>query len=139
MQKTSAASGWWDWASVVLLFILVETTATRLVVTNWVPFLYLGQTVAYIAFTLGAALGYTRFSPRLARWLSFIYMLIFLPLQWTLMIDQQASLEEQFLSVGGRLLVSYADLFSRRPVEDPIFFITLITMGFWIIGASAAF
>lgn len=139
MQKTSGASRWWDWPSVALLFVLVETTATRLVATDWVPFLYLGQTVAYIAFTVGAALGYTRFSPRLARWLSFVYMLIFLPLQWTLMIDQQASLEEQFLSVGGRLLVSYSDLFSRRPVEDPIFFITLITLGFWIIGSSAGF
>jgi len=139
MQKASGTTRWWDWISVLILFIIVETSASRLVTTNWTVFLFLGQTVAYIGFTVGMALGYTRFSPRLSRFISFLYMIIFLPLQWTLIIDQTASLEEQFLSVGGRLFVSYSDFFARRPVEDPIFFITLITFGFWIIGSSAAF
>ena len=139
MQKASGTTRWWDWTSILLLFIIVETSASRLVATNWTTFLFLGQTVAYIGFTVGMALGYTRFSTRLSHWLSFLYMVIFLPLQWTLIIDQNTSLEEQFLSVGGRLLVSYSDFFARRPVEDPLFFITLITFGFWIIGASAAF
>ena len=139
MQKASETTRWWDGISVLVLFIIVETTASRLVATNWTSFLFLGQTVAYIGFTVGVALGYTRFSPRLARFLSFLYMIIFLPLQWTLVIDQTASLEEQFLSVGGRLFIAYSDFFANRPVEDPLFFISLITFGFWIIGASAAF
>ena len=139
MEKASGTTRWWDWISILLLFIIVETAASRLVTTSWTDFLFLGQTVAYIAFTVGVALGYTRFSPRLSRWLSFLYMLIFLPLQWTLVIDQSTSLEEQFLSVGGRLYFAYSDFFARRPVDDPLFFITLITFGFWIIGASAAF
>lgn len=139
MQKASGTTRWWDWASIAILFIIVETTASRLVVTNWTDFLFLGQTVAYLAFTAGMALGYSRFPLRLSRLISFLYMLVFLPLQWTLVIDQKASLEEQFLSVGGRLFFSYSDFFARRPVEDPLFFITLITFGFWIIGASAAF
>lgn len=139
MQKAPGTNCWWDWISIAILFIIVETSASRLVTTNWTTFLFLGQTVAYIGFTVGTALGYTRFPPRLSRWISFLYMIIFLPLQWTLVIDQTVSLEEQFLSVGGRLFVSYSDLFARRPVEDPIFFITVITLGFWIIGASAGF
>lgn len=137
MQKSS--SRWWDWTSVTLLFLLVETSASRLVSTSWTEYLYLGQTAAYIAFTVGAALGYSRFSKRASRWISFLYMLLYLPLLWTLLIDQKASLEEQFLSVGGRLYLAFADFFARRPVEDPIFFISLITLGFWVIGASAAF
>lgn len=139
MQKASGMVRWWDWTSIALLFVIVETSASRLVTTNWTEFLFLGQTVAYIAFTVGVALGYSKFSQRLSRWISFLYMLVFLPLQWTLVIDQEASLEEQFLSVGGRLFFSYSDFFARRPVEDPFFFITLITLGFWIIGASAGF
>lgn len=137
MEKN--ASRWWDWTSITLLFLLVETSASRLVTTNWTDALYLGQTAAYIGFTVGAALGYSRFSRRASRWISFLYMLVFLPLLWTLLIDQKVSLEEQFVSVGGRLYLSYADFFARRPVEDPIFFISLITLGFWVIGASAAF
>jgi hypothetical protein len=139
MQKASAIPRWWDWASIAILFVIIETTASRLVTTNWTEFLFLGQTVAYIGFTTGVILGYARFSARLSRWISFLYMIVFLPLQWTLLIDQTTSLEEQFLSVGGRLYFSYSDFFANRPVEDPIFFITLITLGFWIIGSSAGF
>lgn len=139
MQRPSRTTRWWDWTSIVVLFIIVETSASRLVTTNWTAFLFLGQTVAYIGYTVGTALGYTGFSQRLSRWISFLYMIVFLPLQWTLLIDQSASLEEQFLSVGGRLFLAYSDFFAQRPVEDPIFFITLITFGFWIIGASAGF
>lgn len=139
MPKASETVRWWDWIAIAVLFIMVETSASRLVTTNWTKFLFLGQTVAYIGFTVGVVLGYARFSRRLSRWISFLYMLVFLPLQWTLVIDQTASLEEQFLSVGGRLFFSYSDFFANRPVEDPLFFITLITAGFWIIGASAGF
>jgi len=139
MQKASGTTRWWDWISILVLFIIVETSASRLVTTNWTPFLFLGQTAAYIGFTVGAALGYARFSARLSRWISFLYMIIFLPLLWTLIIDQEASLEEQFLSVGGRLFYSYSDFFAGRSVDDPLFFVTLITIGFWIIGASAGF
>ena len=139
MQKVSGTTRWWDWTSVMVLFIIVETSASRLVTTNWTEFLFLGQTVAYIGFTVGAMLGYSRFSQKLSRWISFLYMIIFLPLQWTRLIDQATSLEEQFLSIGGRLFFSYSDFFAQREVEDPILFITLITVGFWIIGASAGF
>ena len=139
MHKTSVITRWWDWSSIVILLILVETGASRLVSTNWTDFLFIGQTVAYIGFTVGASLGYARFSPRLARWISFLYMIIILPLQWTLVIDQTISLEEQFMSLGGRLFFSYSDFFAGKPVEDALFFITLVTLGFWIVGASAGF
>jgi transglutaminase-like putative cysteine protease len=139
MQKAKGIPRWWDWTSVALLFLMVETSASRLVATNWTEFLFLGQTLAYIGYTVGVTLGYTRYKVRIARLISFLYMVVFLPLQWTLVIDQDASLEEQFASLGGRLYFSYSDFFAGRPVEDPVFFITLITLGFWIVGASAGF
>lgn len=132
-------SRWWDWAAVGLLFILLQTFASRLVATTWTPFLYLIQTFTYMGFVIGTALGYSTFPRRTVRWLSFVYMLILLPLQWTLVIDQNASLEEQFASVGGRLFFSTSDFFARQPVEDPIFFIALMSIAFWIISSAAAF
>jgi len=139
MQKSSQTPRWWDWPAVLILLILLETFASRLVATNWTSFLFLGQTIIYFGSVIGMILGYTRFSLRLTRWLSFLYMVVLLPLQWTLIIDQSASLEEQLLSVSGRLLFSFSEFFARRPVEDPIFFIALVTFGFWIIGSSAGF
>jgi transglutaminase-like putative cysteine protease len=139
MDKTSGPVRWWDWASLGLLFLILETVASRLVATTWTPFLYLTQTVSYIAFIVGAALGYSRFPRRIAQWLSVFYMLLMLPLQWTLTIDQNTSLEEQLSSVGGRLFFSTTDFFARRPVNDPLFFVVIMTVVFWFISSWAAF
>src|SRR5688572_29574468 len=132
-------SRWWDWAAIGLHFILLQTAASRLVATTWTPFLYLIQTFTYMGFVIGTALGYSTFHRRTVRGLTFVYMLILLPLQWTLVIDQNASLEEQFASVGGRLFFATADFFAREPVEDPLFFIALMSVAFWIISSWASF
>ena len=139
MQTSSRPLRWWDWPSVIILLILLETVASRLVTTEWTPFLYIGQVVTFFGFVVGTALGRTHFSPRIARWISFLYMLVLLPLQWTLVMEQDIALEEQLLSVIGRLLFSAIAFFSRSPVEDPFFFIAVVTMGLWILSASAAF
>ena len=132
-------SRWWDWAAIGLHFVLLQTVASRLVATTWTPFLYLIQTFTYMGFVIGTALGYSTFQRRTVRWLSFFYMVILLPLQWTLVIDQNASLEEQFASVGGRLFFATADFLARRPVEDPLFFVALMSIAFWIISSWAGF
>src|SRR3990172_962904 len=119
MEKLPPQARWWDWPAIALLFILLQTVAARLVTTSWTPFLYLTQTFTYIGYVIGTVLGFSRFKRGTARWLAFIYMLIMLPLQWTLVIDQQVSLEEQLASVAGRLYFSTSDLFSLRPFEDP--------------------
>jgi transglutaminase-like putative cysteine protease len=140
MEKLpSQQSRWWDWASVGLHFLLLQSVASRLVATTWTPFLYLIQTFTYMGFVIGVALGYSNFQKRTAGWLNFLYMLILLPIQWTLIIDQQASLEEQFLSVGGRLFFTTSDFLARRPVEDPIFFVAIMSIAFWIISSLAGF
>ena len=132
-------SRWWDWAAIGLHFILLQTVASRLVATTWTPFLYLIQTFTYMGFVIGTALGYSTFPRGIVRLLTFIYMLILLPLEWTLVIDQNASLEEQFASVGGRLFFATADFFARRPVEDPLFFVALMSIAFWMISSWAGF
>lgn len=132
-------SRWWDWAAIGLLFILLQTVASRLVATTWTPFLYLIQTFTYMGFVIGTVLGYSTFQRRTVRWLTFFYMIILLPLQWTLVIDQNASLEEQFASVGGRLFFSTSDFLARLPVEDPLFFVALMSIAFWVISSWAGF
>jgi transglutaminase-like putative cysteine protease len=139
MEKSYAQSRWWDWAAVALLFVLLQTVAARLVATSWTPFLFLTQTCTYIGYVVGMALGYSQFHRRTVRWLSFFYLLLMLPLQWTLVIDQQVSLEEQLASVAGRLYFSISDFVARRPVEDPFFFVAIMTIAFWIFSSSAAF
>jgi transglutaminase-like putative cysteine protease len=139
MEKSPVQSRWWDWAAIALLFVLLQTVAVRLVSTSWTPFLYLTQICTYIGYVVGAALGYSQFQRRTVRWLTFSYMLVMLPLQWTLVIDQQVSLEEQLASVAGRLFFSVSDFFARRPIEDPFFFVAIMSITFWMISSSAGF
>ncbi|HET9908413.1 MAG TPA: transglutaminaseTgpA domain-containing protein [Anaerolineales bacterium] len=139
MEKTPEQSRWWDWPAILLLCVLLQTVAARLIATDWVPDLPLIQLFTTMGTAIGLALGYSQFPRRTARWISFFYMIILLPLQWTLVIDQEAALEEQLLSVGGRLLFSISEFFSRRPVEDPLFFIAAMSIAYWAISASAAF
>ena len=139
MEKASEQSRWWDWPAILLLFALLQTVAARLVATDWLEDLSLIYLFAIMGTVIGLTLGYSQFQRRTARWISFLYMIIMLPLQWTLLIDQETSLEEQLLSVGGRLLFSISEFFSRRPVEDPLFFIAAMSIAFWVISASAGF
>lgn len=139
METSSNTDRWWDWISLALHFVLLETVASRLVTTNWTPFLFLTQTVTYLAYVIGVAMGYSRFSRRASQWLTFFYMILILPLQWTLIIDQQASLEEQFTSVAGRLFFSMQDFLARRAVDDPIFFVVLMTILFWYMSSWTGF
>jgi transglutaminase-like putative cysteine protease len=132
-------SRWWDWAAIGLLLLLLHTLASRLLATSWTPFLNLIQTFTSLAFIVGAALGYSRFHRSTVRWLTFFYMLLLLPLMWTLVIDQDTSLEEQLLSVGGRLFYSTSDFLARRPVEDPLFFVAIMSIAFWIISSWSGF
>jgi transglutaminase-like putative cysteine protease len=139
MEKQHVQSRWWDWPATSLLFVLLHVLASRLVTTTWTPNLSFIQTFTSMGIVIGLALGYSQFKHRTARWISFGYMVIMLPLVWTRVIDDQVELDERLLSVGGRLLYSISEFFSRRPVEDPLFFVAIMSITFWIISASACF
>ena len=132
-------SHWWDWSSVILLFLLLNTVASRLVATEWTSYLNLIRGFTFMGFIVGLACGYTAFPRRRARWISFFYMLFMLPLQWTTILPKDVSLEEKLSSVAGRLLYSISEFFSRRPVDDPLFFVAIMSIAFWVLSASAAF
>jgi hypothetical protein len=139
MKKSLSIPRWWDWTAIALLFLLLLTLASRLVNTNWTPFLYLTQVFTVQGVVIGLILGYSQFKPGTARLLSFLYMVILIPLQWTLIIDQRVSLEEQLLSVWGRMYFSISELIAKRPVDDPIFFVAVMSIAFWVVSASAGF
>ena len=102
MEKPVTRLHWWDWPAIFLLFAILQIVTARLVATEWTEHLALVQLATSMGLAIGLALGYSQFQLKPARWISFVYMLVLLPLQWTLVIDQEASLEEQLLSVGGR-------------------------------------
>ena len=139
MKKSHAQPYWWDWPAITLLFVLIYTLASRLFITDWTPYLDFTQASAIMGIIIGLALGYSQFKPRTARWISFGYMVMMLPVIWIRVIDEQVELDERLLSIGGRLVFSFGEFFARRPVEDPLFFISIMSVAFWVISASAGF
>jgi transglutaminase-like putative cysteine protease len=139
MKKSPAALPWWDWSAVALSFLLIEILATRLVNTSWTPFLHTAQMCASLGFIIGIILGYSRFKRGTARWLSLLFMMLLIPLQWTSVIDRRVPFEEKLVSVAGRLFFSISELIAQRPVEDPLFFVAVMCLTFWIVSVSAGF
>lgn len=130
---------WWDWTSIILLIILLQIVASRLIATGWTENLGLIRACAWMGSAIGLSLGYSTFRRRTARWLSFFYMLLLLPLQWTALIEGPVKVEEKLLSLGGRLLFSISEFVARRPVDDPLFFIAIMSVMFWVLNASAGY
>ena len=139
MKKSLPQPYWWDWPAVSLLFILIYILTSRLLITDWTSYLNFTQISAFLGLIIGLALGYSQFHPKAARWISFGYMVIMLPVIWIRVIDEQVAVDERLLSVGGRLLFSFTEFFARRPVEDPLFFIAVMSVAFWVLSASAGF
>jgi transglutaminase-like putative cysteine protease len=139
MKNLPSSTRWWDWPAIGLLFILLQTAVARLLATEWTDYLSFTQILASMGLVIGLALGYSRFHVKTTRWLSFGYMIVILPLIWIRAIDPQVDLEERLASVSGRLFTSITQLFANKPIKDPLFFVAIMCVTFWIIGASAGF
>jgi transglutaminase-like putative cysteine protease len=129
----------WDWSLAILLFLLVQVAAARLVITGWTPYLFFTQTLSAFSVALGLALGYSWFGPRAVRWLAFIYSVVLLPWQMTVAVEADASFSERLASIGGRMWFSLGQFLARKPVQDGLFFVAIVSLAFWIVGMAAAY
>jgi hypothetical protein len=130
---------WWDWPAVLLLMAAMLTVATRLNATHWTEHLTLVQTLAFLGTALGLALGYSRFSPGVARLLAFLYGLILIVWQLGLTLGEGILWPERMVSMGNRLLITLDQLFRQKPVTDNLFFLSLMAFLFWSLCVYAGY
>ena len=124
----------------VCSFLLLQTVASRLVATTWTPFLYLIQTFTYIGFVIGTALGYSRFQRRHCTLADFLLHADHAAAAMdTGQSTRNVSWRSNSLSVAGRCTSSTSDFLARRPVDDPLFFVAIMSIAFWIISSWAGF
>ncbi len=129
----------WDWPSAILVFLLMQVAAARLVITGWTPFLFFTQTLSAFSVVLGLALGTSTFSSRAVRRLVFWYSLVILPWQMTLAVDAEAPFAERLASIGARMWFSLVEFVTRKPVEDAVFFVAFVSLAYWIVGLTAGY
>jgi transglutaminase-like putative cysteine protease len=141
MQKSLSARTW-DWQSILLVIALVQIASTRLIISEWVPNLYVIQMISLCAVTLGLLLGYGSFSGKISAWIAVEYALLIIPLQLLSTLDK-AERTHSFSNDLGSLLIRLFDsivlFFKNQPIHDTLFFILLTSIGFWLIGCYVGY
>jgi transglutaminase-like putative cysteine protease len=137
MEKSSAYD--WDWLSAVLLFLMLQVTAGRLMIANWAPFLYFAETIATLGTILGLALGTSRFSRHMVTWIVIDYTVMVLPWQWTAVIQSDINVRERLSIVASRLSIAFVQFIQRAPVNDSFLFVAFISLVMWIISLIAGY
>ncbi|HEY9152084.1 MAG TPA: hypothetical protein VIN60_04300, partial [Anaerolineales bacterium] len=131
----------WDWLSAVLLFLLLQVTAGRLIIANWAPFLYFASVLSALGTFLGLALGNSRFKRPVVTWLAIDYTLTVIPWQWTAAVqsDVPLSFRDQLHMLASRLAIASGQFIQRAPVNDSFFFVAFIALTMWIIGLTSGY
>ena len=129
----------WDWVAAIVLVGLLYTAAARLSVTTWTRELGYVEGVVVLGAILGLALGVSRFSGRTAAWLAGAYTLLQIGWQMMRVADQHLSALDQLINGAGRLGVTLGQLWTAQRIDDPIFFVTLMSTLYWGIGLSCGY
>jgi transglutaminase-like putative cysteine protease len=128
----------WDWLTAVLLFLLMQVAAARLVTTDWAPYLYFAERMAALGTILGLALGASRFGRRAVFWLAFAYTVVVVPWQISSAAEDKLLLD-RLARVGGILQVSLGQFMQRQPVKESLFFVAFVALVFWLLCILAGY
>ena len=128
-----------DWASFTTLLLLVLVSAYCLAAADWADHLGMVPTVAGLAVVAGTALARSRFPGWLAAALAAAYGLFLVTFLAAITIVDVYGIHDQLVALGGRLGAFAAVLASGEPNKDPLMFVILMMMLYWIIGVVASY
>ncbi len=135
----TARQRWADLMTALLLLAGLITAASRLTATHWTEDLGLVQSVLFLGWMAGIALGQSIFSKRVVGVFAFLYGAFVVPWQIGLTVRGNIDWNERLLSMLGRLQVILGDIAIRKAVEDNLLFLVLMAILFWVVSVSAAF
>ncbi len=128
-----------DWMAAGLLLVTILLSSGRLMATDWTEELGRVHFITGLAVIAGMAIGYSRFSPFWSIFFATAYGLFAIPWQMGLILGEDIMWKERLLSIAGRLNVSVWQFFRQENVTDPLLFLTLMALLYWILGASAGY
>jgi transglutaminase-like putative cysteine protease len=139
-KRSSASNRWWDLFAALLLLGALLSAANRLTATHWAENLGMVQLLALLGAVAGLALGQSVFTPRLVRWFGLLYGLFAVPWQLLLTVKEDAILWIERLAIlGSRLWLALGQLMRQEAVEDPLFFLFLMSSLAWILSVHAGY
>jgi transglutaminase-like putative cysteine protease len=130
---------WWDLPAALLLLAAILTAGTRLVATLWTTNLSIVQTLVFFGIFAGLALGYSRFSARLAGFFALVYGLFCIPWQLGLTLSAKFEWTERLNVLSNRLQIILAQLIDKEPVRDSLLFLVVMFALFWVLSVLAGY
>ena len=140
MEKLSTRR--WDLPSAVFLFLAILFSAWRLQSTNWTDGLEHVRNVALLGLLVGLALGSSKYQKRGVAFLALGYMLVIFIWQWLGAIEfakEETYLGDRLLILAGRLLLGLSEFSAGRPVKDPVFFVALLCIPYWLTALISGY
>jgi transglutaminase-like putative cysteine protease len=125
---------WWDWLSSILLLIILQIAAARLVATLWTKDLPLVQLITLLGTILGLALGKSIFRRFWVVFFAVVYGVSLIPWQLGLILDVDTTWLDRLQILVARLSAVFQELLTRKPVTDNILFLLLMAMLFWSLS-----
>lgn len=139
METKTTNPRWWDPLAAVFLLIALLSSATRLYATGWTTYLERVQYLVLLGTIAGLALGKSRFSPSLTKWIAFGYTLFAIPWQLGSTLSSDLNWSDRLAILLSRVGVAGNDVLRSRPVHDPILFLALMAVLFWLLGITAGY
>ncbi len=138
-KRSTKTNGRWDWPAAMLVLVILQIAAARLVATKWTADLNLVQAIVFFGGLLGLALGFSVFSRTLAGFFATAYGIFIIPWQLGLTLAPGIEWVERLSSLRGRIELVVKELIERSPVTDNLLFLLLMALLFWVLSVYVGF
>jgi transglutaminase-like putative cysteine protease/predicted transporter len=138
-QEPTAEVRWGDVLAGILLVAALLVAGARLIATDWVEGLDILPIIVFFGAAAGLALGYSRFSGRIAFLFALVYGIF--TVFWRLGASMSHTIpwNERVFSILGRLESTITAVVRGQDVNDQILFLTAMAFLFWFLCVHAGY
>lgn len=133
------AKRWLDIPAAIFLLLAFWFLSTRLTSTRWNENLSKLEYTVILGTIIGIIIGYSKFKHKISIFLCIAYSLVTIP--WLLAATMSHNIKylEKIVILYQRLYFALYELLHSQPVQDPILFLTFITVLLWILSMMASY
>ena len=130
---------WGDLAAAIFLICAMIVATSRLITTDWIEDLGHIHIVSLFGVTAGLALGLSHFSRKTVNLMALVFGLFTIFWQLGLLYGADILWWDRLLSLSSRLYLTFYQAFSRQDINDPLLFLLLMALLFWVLSLHAGF
>ena len=121
-----------------IFILLIILPGLSLRSADWTDHLKILTTIGIVGALSGAALALSVFKNRIAGLLNAVYGTFFIVLQLGITLDPALTWRDRIISLAGRTGSLILSIFQNRPNEDPLFFLLISGILFWLMASIGA-